>query len=251
MKSISTYVNESLSIDTSIDGHVHCIGGEEFKSTAIFRVCALNDWPDQPREVNYPEFEKWFDLISNLPTKQDITLGIGANKDEMLRMLSDDRFSGYGEILVNKLTNDGTRVRDIEMAKFVLSKTSKPVYIHYELTEDSIRDIENLLNQFPNSKIVLCHCGLSRHTDDDTAYKLFYHLINRYDNLWGDISWHTLTYFIDNQDLMLKLPNDRIFCGTDCSERDSETAINHRIKNFYILKNLIPSDSNIIKLFKR
>lgn len=246
MQPLTSYIYDKLYTPT-IDAHIHCIGGKEIPRTADIQVCALNDWPDAPREKNYPEFKKFF----KKKNKEDIVLGIGANNDEMFEMLKDDKFDGFGEFLGYKITKEDNVVKNMNIVKKVAEMTSKPIYLHYDLLPKNIDALEKFLKSTSNSKIVLTHCGLSRRTDDKEAWKMFVRLINENSNLYGDISWHTLTYLVDNMELLKDCPQNKLICGTDCSERDSEEALKHRKENFEKIAAKIPNTYNVKRLFQR
>ena len=244
MNNLKEHILESLSNDIVIDGHIHCIGGKQIPRTADIQVCALNDWPDMPRVENYTSYEPWFGT-------DDYVIGVGASEEEMAKMLADDRFDGYGEFLAYKILKDNKIINRLDELKKVANLTSKPIYVHFDLLPDNYDTIFRFLNTTNNKKIVLCHCGLSRRTDDDMAFQLFIRLINDCPNLYGDISWHTLTYIIENPEKLLQCPSDRIIVGTDCSERDSDLALKHRKENFLKIASRIDNTKNIRKLFQR
>lgn len=246
MKCLTSYIFDKLYVP-SIDAHIHCIGGEDVPRTADIQVCALNDWPDTPRLKNYPEYNKFF----KNKEPQDLVIAIGADTDEMIKMITDKRFDGFGEFLAYKITNNGDIVKNMNLVKKISDMTPKPIYVHYDLLPNNVDIFDNFLKTTTNRNIVLAHCGLSRHTDDDVAWNFFIKLINENTNLYGDISWHTLTYITDHIDLIKSCPQSRIICGTDCSERDSEKTLNHRKENFDKISSMIPNTYNIKRLFHK
>lgn len=225
-----------------VDGHVHCIGGSYVGRTGDVQVCALNDWPDNPRKSNYPEYESFF-----RSSPDDLVIGVGADKGEMIAMLSDDRFDGYGEIISHKNLDDGS-VYDSGLLDIALDGTRKPVYVHWDLDSTS-SELERKIDENGKSKIVLCHCGMNRNIDNEVAFKLFKKLINNHSNLWGDISWSAMDVFLDDISKLDELPRDRIICGTDNSDRDSEKALKSRIEKLKVLNRYIDNRNNINRLF--
>lgn len=177
-------------------------------------------------------------------------------------------FHGFGEL---KLYDeyDGNRVpyKKISTVRKLAGwiernhKGNLPIYIHWALKDDKdVRLLGNLLKDFPDQNIVLCHCGIDlgfMARDDSRAewsWQQAAALARTYTNLWLDVSWDALKYLSNNPFLLYQAPMDRMFTGTDRNPakykfshpRYTDGSINNSIG---VLSNYIQSDSNIKHLF--
>ncbi|MHA7880609.1 MAG: amidohydrolase family protein [Saccharospirillum sp.] len=112
----------------------------------------------------------------------------------------------------------------------VLRERNMPLALHSDLGNDDeplkyLELMEHVLASYPDNTVVWMHLGLSREqTDMDAAEhtRLLRRLMDRYPNLWLDISWNVLYdyYFRDEQrrPYYVALMNDfaaRTLTGTD------------------------------------
>ena len=232
------------------DDLVHCIGRFPVERTAHTMVCTYNDWPDMNKESIYDSFNQFFKLESN-----DYILGFSKDRDELIEMLNDDRFSGYGEFICDKTYEDENekivREKNTFLARTALKRTKKPVYIHWDINKDNINDLIRFISTYKDNKIVLCHCGMTRYLkgNEQFAYECCALLTKRFDNLYLDISWHAQEFFLDNIDSLMSLRKDRILCGTDNSDRDKVSSSNDRKDKLNRLLSYIDNLNNMKKLF--
>lgn len=136
----------------------------------------------------------------------------------------------------------------------ILKKRKIPLAIHLDLGNDKdnfkyLPLLENILKIYPNNKIILSHLGLSRELNNISPKEhtdVLNELLNKYKNLYCDISWHILhsqkfKYTSQRQfyiDLMNKHPT-RFLTGTDF--------VSHISKTEKTYKNELKITSSILK----
>jgi len=82
-------------------------------------------------------------------------------------------------------------------------KTGKPFQIHYEVENELLTPLENMLEQYPKAKVIWCHLAQVRYSERATNYTPAYvqSLINRFPNLYFDTAFGdaSSTYPLSNQ----------------------------------------------------
>jgi len=129
-----------------------------------------------------------------------------------------------------------------------------PIYIHYNLsTRIQKNRFEKLLKEYTMFPIILCHCGMSYKTgDNDVVFDWVVDMAKQYNNLYLDVSYAAMDYFLANPNKLLMLPQNRTFIGSDINikyinlQRDPQVWYNKCLK---IYKYIPTSDANIKKLF--
>lgn len=204
----------------------------------------------------YDEFFKRYD-----PNKH-IILATGKSKEEIFEVFEahKDKISGFGELkMYDEYMGEKVSYKKISFLRDICGFSRKhgclPIYIHWELSDKkSSNQLENILTNFPDIPIVLCHCGLS---DDNKEFSFAQaiKLYNNYSNLWMDISYNALEYLHNNLMLIFNLNKDRIILGTDLNIKITKDKNKHKIAPILAkvedLRNYINTDFNIKKLFKR
>ena len=104
-----------------------------------------------------------------------------------------------------------------------------PVLIHHNITSVTrgdfpvyLNELEEALREFPHTRFVFAHCGISRRLNVPFYHQMVERLLDRYQNLWVDYSWIVFDVLIcpdrkPSED-WLKLTekySDRICLGSD------------------------------------
>lgn len=169
-----------------------------------------------------------------------------------------NEIKGFGELkLYNRFKNKQVDYKRISFAREVCEFSAEcgnlPVYIHYELDDPkNVRVFDKLLTDFPDIPIVLCHLGISE-SNTEFAFNAAKKLAAEHGNCWLDISWDAAKYLSQNPMLITQLPQDRIFWGSDISQRLIEhgfkSATMVDIMAWSSVNRYMHSDRNIRNLF--
>lgn len=104
-----------------------------------------------------------------------------------------------------------------------------PILIHHNVTSVTraeypvyLHEFEDVLREFPHTRFVFAHCGISRRLNVPFYHQMVERLLERYPNLWMDYSWIVFDVLIcpngkPNED-WLKLTekySDRFCLGSD------------------------------------
>jgi predicted TIM-barrel fold metal-dependent hydrolase len=170
-------------------------------------------------------------------------------------------FNWMGEVQVVKeaLFKNGHKpisMRDIpKWVSFmkILKKRKIPLAIHSDLgnNKDNFKYLpllENILKLYPNNNIILSHLGLSKELNNISSKEhtdVLNELLNKYKNLYCDISWnilynHKFKYTSHRQfyvDLMNKHPT-RFLTGTDFVSHISKTEKTYK-KDLKVTSNIL------------
>ena len=138
------------------------------------------------------------------------------------------------------------------------NKLKMPIYVHYSLTNnDEVDRLKKLLKTYPSIPIVLCHCGMDRHVDNKSfAYGAVMDLMNKYYNLWTDISYVAMGFFNENPFKLSNMQKDRLLIGSDINVKLLKHPLTPKedCENIYkMIDNLsqyCSFDSNLKKLFE-
>ena len=70
------------------------------------------------------------------------------------------------------------------------SDTGVPLSIHFEMEDDLLSELEEMLSEYPNARVIVAHLGQVRHPEKQTRYsaQLITDLLDKYSNLYFDIS---------------------------------------------------------------
>lgn len=221
----STYIHKKFN---NIDGHIHLFNHE----------CIIDDsklkYDDEYKRVGFIDIE--FDNLDKYNFIQNydnyINTHYDINKDILLvsaTTIEDieaiyNKYSaiiyGFGELkCYDKYQNKPINYKHIKFVRQVCKFSSKhnnlPVYVHWEINDEKdLRKIEKVIKDFPSVPIVLCHCGMNEH-NQEYAYNCCVKLMNMYSNVWIDISYCALDFFVKNIMYLYNLRLDRVFTGTD------------------------------------
>lgn len=221
MKSLKEFIFNN---DNIIDCHFHCFG--EFgiiepKSNVLLMV-------DNPTRKTYP-LTKYFEENTHMLKKYPF-LVIGCNSKETLDLYTKySNCFGIGEIKVYKKhypESEPNTLVEFEDKDFLIdileSNISKPIFIHYDLNKDNYKWLDDALTKYSNKTIVLCHCGISKLFDQDEAFEIARDLQQKHSNLFLDISWVALKYFLNNKHKLANLDNCRLLYGSDNNRFNQE-----------------------------
>lgn len=147
--------------NNSIDCHYHGFGRDGIKLSSKPCIYYINNDIKYCDENLYPYFEKF--LKDNNPKYLGI---IGKDITETKRLLKD--FSGdlIGEVKVYKKYVDSKgKLREYNNIEFLKElctlDNNLPIILHYDLTWDNYKDLQNIIEKYPSRKFVLCHCGMN------------------------------------------------------------------------------------------
>jgi hypothetical protein len=174
---------------------------------------------------------------------------------------------GFGELLCyDNYNGNKLPYKNLEWVKTVLdyNKDNLPVFIHYSLTDDMhYNEFDDLLYEYSNTPIVLCHCGLPNKNEGDytaeydTIFKRFISLQIKHNNLYTDICDGAAKYIKKNPDKLFDLISDRVILGTDIAQKHLDLQhntintkkINDSVSRFNLYGKYINNDTVIKKLF--
>lgn len=259
MKSLYQYISNEISNPPQLDGHLHVFDSEGVLNRAPLTSYAVGfmdfDLKNPPKDIiglykknmkKCPWVKYW------LLTGPDYESIESAFKEL-------NCFSGFGELkLYDRLGDEMVGKKDISLLRKVVklseSAGNLPVYVHYSLEEDrDAKALKKVLETYPNTPVVLCHCGMNSRVHEG-AWERLLGLLENHKNLWVDLSWEASRWLLQRPILISQLPGDRVFWGSDDSpyrqrKRDPEYADKH-IQDSITLTKYINNDFNIKKLFK-
>jgi hypoxanthine phosphoribosyltransferase len=220
MKSLKEFLFNNT--ENIIDCHFHafgCFGSIKPKNDALLMV----DNPTYDNEPLLKYFDKYSDLLQN-----NKFLVIGKDYDETIDILNKyPNCLGVGEVKVYKKHEPSTKPGvicehfDLDfLEKLVKTDINKPIFIHYDLKDDNVEWLDNILDS--RKTIVLCHCGINKLFNQDRAFELARHLQQKHSNLFLDVSWVALDYFLQNKDKLANLDNCRLLYGSDNNRLSQE-----------------------------
>lgn len=229
MKSLKEFLFNNT--ENIIDCHFHGFGKFGFikpKNKTLLMV-------DNPTRFNYPlkpYFEKNKELLKEYPF-----LVVGCDSKETIDLfIKYQNCFGVGEIKVYKKFYPETEpntLTEFEDKQFLIdileSNIDKPIFIHYDLNKDNYKWLSEILEKHFDKTIVLCHCGMNEEFNKDEAFELVRCLQQKHSNLFLDISWVALKYFLENKYKLANLDNCRLLYGSD-NNRFNQDYFNDMIK---------------------
>ena len=257
MKSLYDYIKDNK----TIDAHVHLFNHIEFiPSQDEYDMCVgfgdIEFDTDMPLSTMYNKFMK--ELPDNV-----IPLCTGRNIEEITKIYNKypKKFKGFGEIkLYSKYQDNDVNFKKISFLRDVcrLSKENgnKPIYFHWnvESNKDIIK-IVKVIKDFPSIPFIWCHCGMWEGGDLDFIFSQIRQVAMENSNLWLDISYDALKYFINGHIFKItQLPLDRVVIGSDLNMKSfgpnhSQKEITEIYNNMKSLRQFVNSDLNVKKLF--
>lgn len=230
MKNLYQFLLESHQNTQSYwDGHIHLFDHNGFINKDLINpthkcVCFADiAFRYLDKYLNNEIINYYDDFITKYydPTKH-ILLATGITSEEIISIYKKypTYIKGFGELkCYNKWKNDKLPYDDLKWIQPLLNFNQKlklPIYIHYNLDNPKRRKVfEKLLNIY-DMPFVLCHCGMVDNFDNQYIYSFVKDLLNKYQNLYIDISYfNSCEFFLSNPGLLLQLPLDRIIIGSD------------------------------------
>lgn len=262
---------------TTCDGHIHLFDyrGEmvwkmpkQFQTIVGFMDIVFSQpemYKTSKQVVGY--YENYFN--THTPKCNEIILATGTTAKQAIDVYKrfPKQIKGFGEFkcydkYINAKTGEEIQLEfgnlDWIRPVFEFDMALKlPIYIHFDLRNKTrVKELTELLEDFPMVPVVLCHCGMSkRNKDNDETFINVCGLMSEFQNLYVDISYDALNYFIVNQNKLLQLPPNRIFIGSDINlsmkKLKGPMDIENEYKKMMSVSRLIPNnDINIKTLFK-
>ena len=212
-----------------IDGHIHLFNKDKVSKTIESAPLSVGFIDIEPKFIeSYQSTMSYYDnYISNhYDESKTILLASSTNADEMIEMHKKwpNIIKGFGEIKCYAEWK-GKELNLDKLSKYwpvfkYASENDLPIYIHFSLYDiNRVKRLTSLLKRYPKVKVVLCHCGMDEFTEDkEFAFYSVLNLMDRFSNLYTDISYTALDYFSTCPMKLLKFKSDRILTGTDLNQ---------------------------------
>lgn len=270
-------IRETIIGKPKYDGHIHLFDHrgilkwkkpENIQTMVGFMdIIFANEDEYKTSEQVVGMYQNFFDTHTPKCNEVILATGLTAKQAIDVYLKFPDKIKGFGEFkCYDKFTdhnNNDTVVKlnygNLEWVRPVFTfdlPLQLPIYIHYRMnTDKNIRELDELLTDFPTIPVILCHCGLKESGDIDLTYFALLNLMSKHPNLYVDITYTAIDYFIGNPNKLLSLPPDRIFTGSDINgklkEYYGQKGIENEYKKFNKIFQYMPqSDTVIKKLFK-
>lgn len=217
-------------VNSNIDGHIHLFDHNGFINKSLIDtskkcVCFADIAFRYLEQYKHGEIVKYYDnFIKHYynPTKH-ILLATGVTSNEIIDIYKKypQFIKGFGELKCYSKWKEGKlpygNLRWIKPLLEFNKDIKLPVYIHYNLDNKSSRQkFEELLKEYSDFPIVLCHAGMVENFDNNIIHNFIRDLISRYNNLYVDISTiKTREFYINNPGKLLELNANRIIIGSD------------------------------------
>lgn len=277
MKTLYKYIEKYIKNHRmTIDGHIHLFDWnthsifDEYKPLKSFDtfVGFMGVDFDNIDKYSYENCIKYYDNFIKANKNNVILLASGLDSKTVIQNYENHRdiMMGFGELLCYAKYDDmDLPYKKLDWIYDILDHNTGhlPVFIHYSLTSDKyLNDIDELISKYPNTPIVICHCGLPNihegKYDDKFSeiFKRFLKLQSKYKNIYTDVCDSAFLYLRDNMVDFLKLDLSRVFIGTDItpvhfrqSEKDIKSRISKSLKKFNMWAKNINNEMVIKKLF--
>ena len=235
MKSLYT----TISNDNKIDGHIHLFDHEGIIDNSLIdtskRCVCFADisfrYIDKYKGDNMISLYDKFINECYDPSKH-ILLATGENHKDIISIYEKypntikgfGELKCYGEYMHGKLPYGNT---DWIMPVLEYNRNiGLPIYIHYNLEDtERIVNFTSILNTY-DFPIVLCHCGMFDNCNYELIHETLVDLMNSHNNLYVDISYSAVDYYVNNPNKLLQFDNKRVIIGTDIN-----SVIGRRINN--------------------
>lgn len=200
-----------------IDCHFHSFGCYGKLENAYSNLHIVDN-PIHYKESLYKYFKKYKSMFID-----EMFLVIGKNIEDTKNIIKDfPNYFGIGEAKIYKYYRPRHNPETIKehsnyklLQDLIDLKCNKPIFIHYDINEDNYKWLEEILTSNPNQTIVLCHCGMNEFFDKNKAFELSRNLQQTFHNLYLDVSWVALDYFLENKHKLANLDNTRLLLGSD------------------------------------
>ena len=117
---------------------------------------------------------------------------------------ADDVVIGdYAEFHIEPHTEDLLGGFDTVIDKFLSDRVMQKIEEFNQLFKDY------------NFPIVLCHCGMYDDCVNDLIHETLVELMNTYNNLYVDISYSAVDFYLNKPERLLEFDNKKVIIGTD------------------------------------
>ena len=246
MISLSHYISNA----TKIDGHIHL-----FDHTGI-----LKSIPEADKVIGFMDIDidnldayehndviGYYDnYIQNAYNNNVTLLATGKDVQTMIDLYNKypTVIKGFGELKcysrykTHKNLPWGNLTWFDELCKFNEDK-KLPIFIHWYVFNKSRQEqLHQLLLKYPTIPFVLCHCGMSPFRNYKRQYAYVCDLLLKHNNLYVDISYKPLTFFVKHPEYAHTLINKCII-GTDLNIKAVENESGKKyIDSFNKLNNM-------------
>lgn len=257
------------------DAHTHLFDGvesdlslllPESKLTVTFADIKYADPESYAEGVIPAAYDKF--ISKKYPKIEDkvILLSTSAIADEAIAIYEKypDIIKGFGEFQCygwSTSQNDKLPYGNLRWIEPVLEYNSTknlPFYVHYNILGDKrVKDIEKLLDKYPDMPIVLCHCGMNRCIDNYGALDTVSRLMKEHKNLWTDISYEALELFASDRNAIYKLTDSRVLIGSDLNPvinnrppQEARVVIDSIVRNMEVVNGYgVDFYGNLLRLF--
>lgn len=260
---------QSVVEQNKIDGHIHLFDHSGIINNSLIdtskRCVCFSDisfkYIDKYRGDNmmhlYDEF-----INNHYDANKHILLATGENSKDIISIYEKNPniIKGFGELkCYSEYIHGKLPYGNLDWIRPVLDYNANiglPTYIHYNFeNSDKISDFKELLMQY-KFPIILCHCGMFDKCDYEAIHTAALDFTKIFNNLYVDMSYSAMKYYINNPDKLLKFDNNRIIIGTDINPvigRFIDNPISYSkdiYDNFYRLHRLGNFNVAITHIFK-
>ena len=240
-----------------VDCHVNLVGinsKKEYPGFADGSIAMVNNdlmYSDTPL---LPYIDELYQIKNDSHIDFHIAL-IGKDADELATICEKYPAEFIGEVkcykhFITKEKHEEHYFSDTSIAldeRFI----DIPMFVHVDLiNEEAQKILEDILSVNLDRPIILCHCGINKLDDKDSAFERAINLQHKYNNLWLEISWSALFYIKDDHRKMSRIDTDRVLFGTDFTKFSSPDIIHKTLKYIDYWTSTINVRRNVNKLLK-
>lgn len=180
---------------------------------------------------------------------------IGKDANELLEICKKYPTEFIGEVKCYKhfVDNEKHEEHKVIDTSIALDKNfaNIPMFVHVDLINDEAQKIlEEILSLNLDRPVILCHCGINKLDDKDSAFERAITLQHKYNNLWFEISWTAWDYIGKDHRIMSRVDTDRVLLGTDFSKYTTKEVIESTLSYIDYWSKKISLRRNIIKLLR-
>lgn len=224
MENLYTYLNKPSGIDW--DGHIHLFNSSKELPEYDFNQKAVGfmDLEYDRKNLNVVKsYERFIDKHYN---NNIILLATGTTIEDIKTIYEKypKIIKGFGELkCYDEYLGEKVPYKKIsfvrQVCKFSRSVGSLPVYLHWDIKDDSdVKKINQILEDYPDIPLVLCHCGMCE-GNESFAFTQVCQMMLSHSNLWVDISYTAMDFFKSHIMLLNQLHWDRVVLGSDINQR--------------------------------
>lgn len=226
MENLYTYLNKEL--DVVWDGHIHVFNSTKQLPDLNFgsgkKVVAFMDLEYDKK--NLKVVKSYENFITNHYNDSMILLATGTTIEEIKTIYEkySDIIKGFGELkCYDEYLGEKVPYKKISFVRQVCEYSRSvgrlPVYLHWDVKDGSdVKKLNNLLRDYPDIPIVLCHCGMCD-GNETFAFTQVCQMMMSHNNLWVDISYTAMDFFQSHIMLLNQLHWDRVVLGSDINNK--------------------------------